>query len=65
VKDHAKRRTSTLSVASAGVTQTCRSARSGDASAALVCPTCRWLARLVGGDAIVLERIELEVPGHV
>lgn len=36
-----------------------------DAGAELVCPMCRWPARLVGGDAIVLERIELEVPGHV
>jgi Zn finger protein HypA/HybF involved in hydrogenase expression len=33
--------------------------------AALVCPTCLWPARLAGGDAIVLERIELEVPAHV
>ena len=33
--------------------------------AALVCPTCLWPARLAGGDAIVLERIELEVPSHV
>jgi len=29
--------------------------------AALVCPSCLWPARLAGGDAIVLERIELEV----
>ena len=33
--------------------------------AALVCPTCGWPARLAGGDAIVLERIELEVTPHV
>ena len=33
--------------------------------AALVCPTCLWPARLTGGDAIVLERIELEVLPHV
>lgn len=33
--------------------------------AALVCPACLWPARLVGGDAIVLERIELEVSSHV
>ncbi|HKA28895.1 MAG TPA: hydrogenase maturation nickel metallochaperone HypA [Candidatus Binatia bacterium] len=35
------------------------------AGAALVCPTCGWPARLAGGDAIVLERIELEVRPHV
>ena len=35
------------------------------AGEALACPRCGWSARLVGGDAIVLERIELEVPGHV
>ena len=29
--------------------------------AALVCPACLFPARLAGGDAIVLERIELEV----
>ena len=33
--------------------------------AALVCPTCLWPARLAGGDAIVLERVELEVSSHV
>jgi hydrogenase nickel incorporation protein HypA/HybF len=33
--------------------------------AALVCPTCLFPARLAGGDAIVLERIELEVSSHV
>jgi hydrogenase nickel incorporation protein HypA/HybF len=32
---------------------------------ALVCPTCLLPARLAGGDAIVLERIELEVADHV
>jgi hydrogenase nickel incorporation protein HypA/HybF len=32
---------------------------------ALVCPTCLFPARLAGGDAIVLERIELEVFSHV
>lgn len=31
----------------------------------LVCPACGWPARLEGGDALVLERIELEVPQHV
>ena len=31
----------------------------------LTCPTCEWPARLVGGDALLLERIELEVPDHV
>ena len=31
----------------------------------LVCPTCSLPARLVGGDALLLERIELEVPQHV
>jgi hydrogenase nickel incorporation protein HypA/HybF len=35
------------------------------AGGALTCPTCGWPARLVGGDALVLERIELEVPDHV
>jgi hydrogenase nickel incorporation protein HypA/HybF len=33
--------------------------------AALACPTCLLPARLAGGDAIVLERIELEVADHV
>jgi len=28
----------------------------------LTCPACGWPARLAGGDALVLERIELEVP---
>ena len=32
---------------------------------ALVCPTCLFPARLAGGDAMVLERIELEVSSHV
>jgi hydrogenase nickel incorporation protein HypA/HybF len=31
----------------------------------LSCPTCGWPAGLAGGDALVLERIELEVPDHV
>ncbi len=31
----------------------------------LVCPRCGSPARLTGGDALVLERIELEVPEHV
>jgi hydrogenase nickel incorporation protein HypA/HybF len=31
----------------------------------LTCPTCGWPARLVGGDALTLERIELEVPHDV
>jgi hydrogenase nickel incorporation protein HypA/HybF len=31
----------------------------------LSCPSCDWPARLVGGDALVLERVELEVPDHV
>ena len=33
--------------------------------AALVCPACLLPARLAGGDAIVLEQIELEVSSHV
>ena len=33
--------------------------------ATLFCPSCLWPARLAGGDAIVLERIELEVSSHV
>jgi hydrogenase nickel incorporation protein HypA/HybF len=33
--------------------------------AALCCPECGLPARLAGGDALVLERIELEVPAHV
>ena len=32
---------------------------------ALGCPDCGLPARLVGGDALMLERIELEVPAHV
>jgi len=31
----------------------------------LVCPTCCLPARLAGGDALTLERLELEVPQHV
>jgi len=31
----------------------------------LACPSCGWPARMVGGDALVLERLELEVNGHV
>lgn len=31
----------------------------------LACPSCGWPARLAGGDALVLEQLELEVPGHV
>lgn len=31
----------------------------------LTCPSCGWPARLAGGDALVLERVELEVPDHV
>ncbi len=31
----------------------------------LVCPRCGSPARLASGDALVLERIELEVPEHV
>jgi len=32
---------------------------------ALVCPRCGWPARMVGGDALLLEGLELEVPAHV
>ena len=32
---------------------------------ALCCPGCGLPARLAGGDALVLERIEMEVPAHV
>ena len=32
---------------------------------ALACPSCGWPARMTGGDALVLERLELEVGGHV
>lgn len=32
---------------------------------ALVCPNCGWPARLAGGDALVLERLDLEVASHV
>ncbi|HEY2774975.1 MAG TPA: hydrogenase maturation nickel metallochaperone HypA [Candidatus Binatia bacterium] len=28
----------------------------------LACPLCGWPARMAGGDALVLERVELEVP---
>lgn len=31
----------------------------------LVCGNCHWPARLTGGDALTLERIELEVPNDV
>jgi len=31
----------------------------------LCCPDCGLPARLAGGDALVLERIEMEVPAHV
>jgi hydrogenase nickel incorporation protein HypA/HybF len=31
----------------------------------LTCPTCNLPARLVGGDALTLERLELEVPQDV
>jgi len=31
----------------------------------LACPSCNLPARLAGGDALILERIELEVPEHV
>ena len=32
---------------------------------ALACPSCGWPARMAGGDALVLERLDLEVKGHV
>jgi len=32
---------------------------------ALCCPDCGLPARLAGGDALVLEHIEMEVPAHV
>jgi len=35
------------------------------AGSALFCPTCGCPARLAGGDALMLERIELEVPRDV
>jgi hydrogenase nickel incorporation protein HypA/HybF len=35
------------------------------AGSTLACPACGWPARLEGGDALVLERIELEVPQDV
>ena len=35
------------------------------AGASLACPACGWPARLAGGDALILERIELEVPRDV
>ncbi len=35
------------------------------AGSVLTCPSCDWPARLVGGDALTLERIELEVPQNV
>lgn len=31
----------------------------------LVCPSCGWPARLARGDALVLERLELEVSDRV
>ncbi|MFN7951677.1 MAG: hydrogenase maturation nickel metallochaperone HypA [bacterium] len=31
----------------------------------LACPACGWPVRLTGGDALTLERIELEVPQDV
>jgi len=33
--------------------------------AVLCCPGCGLPARLAGGDALLLERIEMEVPSHV
>lgn len=33
--------------------------------AELTCPSCQLPARLVGGNALTLERIEMEVPDHV
>jgi hydrogenase nickel incorporation protein HypA/HybF len=35
------------------------------AGSRLACSNCGWPARLAGGDALTLERVELEVPGHV
>ena len=32
------------------------------ADGALACPACGWPARLASGDALVLERVDLEVP---
>ena len=32
---------------------------------ALACPSCGWPAEMAGGDALMLEGIELEVDGHV
>ncbi len=31
----------------------------------LACPSCGWPVRLAAGDALTLERLELEVPEHV
>ncbi len=31
----------------------------------LSCPSCDWPLRLTAGDALSLERMELEVPNHV
>ncbi|MFN2376600.1 MAG: hydrogenase maturation nickel metallochaperone HypA [Candidatus Binatia bacterium] len=31
----------------------------------LACPSCGWPARMATGDALVLERLDLEVDGHV
>jgi len=39
--------------------------RTLSAGATLCCPACGLPARLAGGDALVLERIELEVPSRV
>ena len=35
------------------------------AGSVLTCPACGLPARLTGGDALILEQIELEVPRHV
>jgi hydrogenase nickel incorporation protein HypA/HybF len=35
------------------------------AGAPLCCPACGLPPRLAGGDALILERIEMEVPVHV
>jgi Zn finger protein HypA/HybF involved in hydrogenase expression len=32
---------------------------------ALCCPGCSLPGRLAGGDALILERIEMELPAHV
>jgi hydrogenase nickel incorporation protein HypA/HybF len=55
-----------LVIAGEEVTWRCEACGAGiPQGSALTCPSCGWPARLAGGDALVLERVELEVPDRV